>query len=969
MTAKIQNVKKNLAGIGAQAEKTSKQTDKVKESLGGIKGDYSASISLRDRASQGIQRAMAGLRGFSRGDYSAVIGVKDRATEQISRVKSELTGFAGKTYTAVMNVKSSLPQGGMGGGLKDAASGMMMGMSAQMMGAAGIGFGVYDAVKSYMDFEKEMSAVKALSGATNEEFAALTEKAKQMGADTKFSAMESAQAFEYMAQAGWKTSDMMNGIEGIMNLAAASGEDLAQTSDIVTDALTAFGLQAKDSAMFSDVLAAAATNSNTNVSKMGYTFKYVAPLAGAMGYSVQDVGLAIGLMANQGIKGEQAGTSLRGILTAMTAPTKDSAAAMEMLGVSLTDSTGKVRPFRDVLVDLRKGFATLDPVQKNNVANMLAGQEGMTGLLALVNASDADFDKLADSIDNSSGAAKRMADIRLDNLAGDLEYLSGDWDALVMKFTSGAAAGGLRSLVQEVDDIVQTFSTAVDDGFQFSDVLTTVGKVVQDLFDKFIQLDGVGSVLAGGALAGGLVKIIQLLNRAKNGINTLNDIINNMRGLGGESAGTNPHAAKTSTVPRRTAGKSVFSNLGDGAKWLGRNAKGLGGAALGVSALMGAYDIYNAQEGQRAEVTGSTLGGLGGGLAGAKVGAMAGGAIGSIVPGVGTAIGAGLGGLAGGIAGSIFGSDIGADLGKMLGNIDFGSILSGLTDGIAGAAAGIGESLYNGIIEPLGNIGIDLLNIIVGTGAVIGEAVAPLFQPLADAAGEAMAQLIPYFDAAAQWIQSTWSGVASWFSGVWDTIVAGANYVYGGITSFFSAAGTVVQSVWNSVSATFSGIYNSIAGGASYVYGAITSAFSSAAAAVKSVWSGVVSFFQGIWNSISSIVSNISGAVSSVRSIGAGITGLDHNATGTTSFAGGWTEINERGGEIVDLPSGSRIYPAQTTERIIRDEIGSSTGSAPANISISGNTFVVREEADIDRIAYQLMQLLSQANNNYGGVY
>lgn len=767
--------------------------------------------------------------------------------------------------------------------------------------------------------------------------------------------------------------------------------------------------------MFSDVLAAAATNSNTNVSKMGYTFKYVAPLAGALGYSVQDMGIAIGLMANQGIKGETAGTSLRGILTAMTAPTKDSAAAMQMLGVSLTDSTGKVRPFRDVLVDLRKGFATLDPVQKNNVANMLAGQEGMTGLLALVNASDADFNKLADSIDNSSGAAKRMADIRLDNLAGDLEYLSGDWDALVMKFTSGAAAGGLRSLVQEVDDIVQTFSKAVDDGFQFSDVLTTVGKVLQDLFNKFIQLDGAGSILAGGALAGGLIKIVQLLNRAKNGVSALNDIINNMRGLGGKAPtdlpgtsktsvasmtinaanvvvngkstggapsggspilgpdgkpiGNKPAAPKPPATPKPPSAKSIFGNLGDGMKWLGSHAKGAGGAAIGLGALMGAYDIYNAPEDQRAEVTGSTLGGLGGGLAGAKAGAMAGGAIGSVVPGVGTAVGAGLGGLAGGIAGSIFGSDIGADLGKTLGNIDFSAILSGLADGIAGAAAGIGESLYNGIIEPLGNIGIDLLNIIVGTGAVIGEAVAPLFQPLADAAGAAMAQLTPYFDSAAQWIQATWSGVVSWFSGVWDTIVAGANYVYSGITNFFSAAGAVVQSVWDSVSAAFSGIYNSIAGGASYVYGAITSAFSSAAAAVKGVWNGVVSFFQGIWNSISSIVSRISGAVSSVRSIGAGITGLDHNATGTTNFAGGWTEINERGGEIVDLPSGSRIYPAQTTERIIRDEIGSSAGAAPANISISGNTFVVREEADIDRIAYQLMQLLSQANNNYGGVY
>ena len=154
-----------------------------------------------------------------------------------------------------------------------------------------------------------------------------------MGAKTKFSASEAAQGMQYMAMAGWKTQDMMDGLEGIMNLAAASGEDLASTSDIVTDALTAFGLSAKDSSHFSDILAAASSNANTNVSMMGETFKYAAPVLGSLGYTAEDAALAIGLMANAGIKSSQAGTSLRGAITNLAKPTDTVAAAMDKYGI------------------------------------------------------------------------------------------------------------------------------------------------------------------------------------------------------------------------------------------------------------------------------------------------------------------------------------------------------------------------------------------------------------------------------------------------------------------------------------------------------------------------------------------------------------------------------------------------------------------------------------------------------------
>ena len=219
------------------------------------------------------------------------------------------------------------------------------------------------AVKVGSDFESGMSKVQAISGATGEEIDKLTEKAKEMGAKTKFSASESAEAFQYMAMAGWKTEDMLNGIEGIMNLAAASGEELASVSDIVTDALTAFGLQAKDSAHFADVLARASSNSNTNVGLMGETFKYVAPLAGSMKYSVEDTAVAIGLMANAGIKGSQAGTALRSMLTRLVKPPKEAAVALDKLNVSAKNSDGTMKPLSQTMQELRVKFANLSESQ------------------------------------------------------------------------------------------------------------------------------------------------------------------------------------------------------------------------------------------------------------------------------------------------------------------------------------------------------------------------------------------------------------------------------------------------------------------------------------------------------------------------------------------------------------------------------------------------------------------------------
>lgn len=290
------------------------------------------------------------------------------------------------------------------------------------------------AVKVTSDFESAMSKVSAISGATGGDLDALNKKAQEMGAKTKFSATESAEAFTYMAMAGWKTEDMLSGIDGIMSLAAADGLDLATTSDIVTDALTAFGLSASDSGHFADVLAKASSNANTNVSMLGESFKYAAPVAGALGYSAEDTAIALGLMANAGIKGSQGGTALRGSLTRLIKPTDDAAALMKQYGLSMTNADGSMKSLGEVMNMLRDKLGGLTEAEQAQVAAQIFGQEAMSGMLAIINASDSDYAKLTDAIYDADGAAQQMADTMLDNLSGQLTLLKSALEGLAIQF-------------------------------------------------------------------------------------------------------------------------------------------------------------------------------------------------------------------------------------------------------------------------------------------------------------------------------------------------------------------------------------------------------------------------------------------------------------------------------------------------------------------------------------------------------
>ena len=344
------------------------------------------------------------------------------------------------------------------------------------------------AVKTAADFDTGMSKVAAISGATGKDLEALRDKAREMGSKTKFSATEAAAAMEYMAMAGWKTEDMLGGIEGIMNLAAASGEDLATTSDIVTDALTAFGLTAKDSGHFADVLAAASSNANTNVSMMGETFKYAAPIAGALGFSVEDTAEAIGLMANAGIKGSQAGTSLRTIMNNLAGEVKICGVNLGEVTIQTTNADGSMRELSDILSDCRGAFSQLSESEQAAAAEALVGKNAMSGFLALMNAGEGDINKLSSAIENCDGQSQKMAETMQDNLEGQLTILKSQLQELAISFGEilMPAIRGIVSALQKVADWLNSLSEGTKKTIvtialivaAIGPVLIVVGKVI-----------------------------------------------------------------------------------------------------------------------------------------------------------------------------------------------------------------------------------------------------------------------------------------------------------------------------------------------------------------------------------------------------------------------------------------------------------------------------------------------------------
>lgn len=465
----VENATEQIDGETAQVEvaaddsatQTVNAASDAVENFDGTSGD--AEIGADDSATPVVSAASDAVENFDGMSGDAEIGASDEATPVIRAAQDAAESWGGSVFNATIGVidAATAPISALASAAKNPVV-----QGASLIGAS---FGVAESVNSFQDFEAMMSQVKAISGATGQAFDDLTAKAQEMGATTKFTATESAEAFNYMAMAGWKPQQMIDGISGIMSLAAASGEDLGTTSDIVTDAITAFGLTAGDAGHFADVLAQASANANTDVSMLGESFKYVAPVAGAMQYSIEDTSLALGLMASANVKGSMSGTALKTSIANMVKPTNDMAEAMDKYGISITDGEGNLKSLKGVIDNVRGSLGGLSRDEQTAVASTIFGKEAMAGMLAIVNASEEDYNKLSNAIYNANDAAEGMADTMLDNLKGSFTLMQSAIEGTENAFGKRLSpylrgiAGGITDMMPEITDGINAVMDVADD--------------------------------------------------------------------------------------------------------------------------------------------------------------------------------------------------------------------------------------------------------------------------------------------------------------------------------------------------------------------------------------------------------------------------------------------------------------------------------------------------------------------------
>ena len=850
--------------------------------------------------------------------------------------------------------------------------------------AAALGAAIYAGpVKKSRELEAQMSTVKAISNATTEDMTRLTDMAKHMGATTQFTAVEAGKALEYMAMAGWKTDQMLGGLPGIMNLAAASGEDLGQVSDIVTDALTAFNMTADQSGRFADVLAQASSNANTNVSMMGATFQKVAPVAGTLGYSVEDMSLGIGLMANASVKAETAGTSLKTALANMAKPTKQMKAYMDKYGISLTNADGSMKTFREVIDNLRSSLGGLSKTEKTAAATAIFGKESFAGMLAIVNASDADFKKVSDAVNNAAGAAERMAAIKLDNLEGDVTLLK-------------SATDGLQTDIG--DALLPTFRAGTQQLTKFVSNLTEFINANPELVRTIVKVTAGLLAFKAAALTAKL-GFLEL----KGGVLTIQKVMALFKGktalAGVEAVG---FAGKVKGVAKSVTG--YFGGIGSAAGGVGRafgqmfNGTKIGGAFSKIGGAAGG-------------VFSKLFSGAGGVATRAFTGVA--GTITNILGKAGTAVAAGPLGKIGSVIGKGFGK-IGtliAPLQKLGGAIlgPFSGILGkvlpvvGVISLIVAAVQILRDNLnkVREVVERVfGKAGLDVFNRIVDAITNIGDTIRNVFtdgnlggarQFLINLFGEEATGVI---DGAITILQTVWNILSGFiefvntyvrpiveqiFSFIVGTVLPQIAQAFAEwaptIASILQGLAEVVSTIATAIMAVIQFLMPTIQSIIGVALETIKGVVSGALTAIKGlvdvfagiftgdwtrVWEGVKSIFSGVWNSLKSIASGVlngiiglvNGVISGLNKLKIpdwvpGIGGKNINiplipqfATGTDSTPDTFI-AGEQGAELITNAKNRSVFTAAQTGSIFRnltDTVNAirTAGAAPYQLAYAG---------------------------------
>lgn len=968
-TAQVNKARSGFKGLTETLKSTGSASDTAAAGMGKAGTAAVKAAGQADRA----KRAFQGIRGI----YEATVRAKDDATAKIQKVKTELNGLKGKAYTVAINVKQNGDIGGMKDKLSGMAAGAMAGLPVQAAGFAGLGYGVFDAVKNYSDFTAQLSQIKAVTGLDAEAMDAVKEKALELGADTQFSSTEAAQGMTELLKAGVSVKDVLgDASQAALDLAAAGQLSLPEAAEIMSTAMNAFHMD--DATHAADVLVGAANASATGVQELKYSLSAVSAVAAGVGMSFDDTNTALAVFANNGLKGSDAGTSLKTMLMNLSPQTKQATEEMQRLGLLTDEGTSKffdqeghLRSLSDIAGLLQEHLSGLTDEEKMNALSTMFGSDAIRGGMIMLREG-------AKGVKDMNAAMKDItahetAKVAMDNLRGSLLRLKSAWENLTIKLLDHGVGDGLRSFTDEFGKLTSHFSGLIDDGLQVTDVIKIVGEGINDLKNKFLAFDGIGSVLAGGALAVGLKKIYNLAMKVKDviqgipknlpggtptggnglpGTSSVKDMVVTATNVIINSKGA-PTTAPTSApptnapvpvpegTPKGTPKPGWGARLSSWAKrvpWIG-SAIALGGTAL---------DVAYAPEGEKLSTAGRDVAGLAGGFAGMKAGAALGAAAGSFIPGAGTAVGAIVGGIAGGIGGDMLGQKL-AESFQSINWDSFSQVINEKNAEWSQTFAQLGPTIAN-TFEGIRQSASD-------TADWLDAGQAELHQNMADS-----------------WEGIKQSGVDSWNmicqvagekNAEWSQTFADAKDAAGGyLAELEESAGTT----WEEISS-----------GASSTESNIASAFQSAKNKAEAAWDGVTGWFEeNVWGPLSerahSAWRNLQSTIADIRSSSSSFSFsipsiFSGHATGSSFYAGGWTEINERGGEIVDLPQGSRIYPHATTERMIQAELENSHSSGGGPVVVKGNTFYVREEADIDRIAYKLAKLIAQNSLNYGGGY
>lgn len=939
------------------------------------------------------------------------------------------------------------------------------------------------AVKLAAGFEKGMDKVQSISGkvsnkalvdvsntaekmglsfqkgSTNAETAMniLGAKAKEMGAKTKFSATEASEAYSYMAMAGWKAGDMLNGIEPIMKLAGASGESLASTSDILTDALTAFGKSAADTGEFADVLVAASSNANTNVAMLGESFKYAAPVAGALGYSVQDVSAALGLMANSGIKASSAGTSLRSWMSRMSKPTDEVAVAMKTLGISLTDSNGNMKDFGTVMTETRSAFDGLSKSQKAQYASSLAGKTGMSGLLAIVNSSDKDFKKLTEAINGSSGACNKMYDVANDNLNGQLTILKSTVESIGISFGEKLTPY-VKKTVELIQNAANKFNSLSDAQqntiikigliaaavgpalFVFGSMISKVGGVIKTfgklgmVFKRFGSISAIIASPAGivigvmAALAVAAFVVIKNWDKIKPVIDkvvkSIQPAISTFKGMASTISKAFAPVAK---IFKRDFGNAISESFGMVSKEVG-GSKGV---------IQSFANFVNSAAKVIAPVIISCVN--------ACVPILK-----KIIPVVAQAIPKAV--------------KIAINIVKVIANVIKAAIpiVKACIPPIKNAAIAIGTILVKAV-----NGAIPIIKKVANVAKLIFSELNKLTPIIKDALGKAFEFAIPIiktvidttksvvsvlsknfvkcinslkpvinslknlfgvvaknfikcinstkpvlvsfgklfgiiFKKACSSIKNFWNFIKPVALGIVKTVMSIAQILQPAFQKAVEIAGSIIKGFSNTIATIFSGIMGVINGCLTFITGVFTGDWKKAWSGVKSIFSNIFSTFAELAkkpiNGVISIINKAIKALNNIKvsipdwvpelggkSFGIQIPLIPALAKGTDNWKGGIVQVHEKGGEIIDLPKGSRVYPhdesvkkaykdgERSRDRFVRKEqpkdIKPVTGHTKVEINIPklADQIIVREDADIDKIVKKLADRLEKVSLNVGG--